>query len=88
MKVWHAPADGNVLVEYNRYTPWRYATGDEQDYILDIMASNGYVWDKDENHFFSNPRMIATNITDIADVSLKQYQYQMKYSLSIFQTDI
>lgn len=64
MKVWHAPADGNVLVEYNRYTPWRYATGDEQDYILDIMACNGYVWDNDENHFFSNPRMIATNISD------------------------
>jgi len=71
MIVWHAPADGNVLVEYNRYTPWRYATGDEQDYILDIMGSNGYVWDKDENNFFSNPRMIATNITDIADVSFK-----------------
>ena len=67
MRVWHAPADGNVLVEYNRYTPWRYATGDEQDYILDIMASDGYVWDKDENHFFSNPRMIRTNISDIAD---------------------
>lgn len=64
MRVCHAPADGNVLVEYNRYTPWRYATGDEQDYILDIMASNGYVWDKDENHFFSNPRMIRTNISD------------------------
>jgi hypothetical protein len=45
MRVWHTPADGNVLVEYNRYTPWRYATGDEQDYILDIMGSNGYVWD-------------------------------------------
>lgn len=66
MRVWHAPADGNVLVEYNRYTPWRYATGDEQDYILDIMASNGYVWDKDENHFFSNPRMIKTNISDVS----------------------
>lgn len=66
MRVWHAPADGNVLVEYNRYTPWRYATGDEQDYILDIMACNGYVWDKDENHFFSNPRMIKTNISDVS----------------------
>ena len=64
MRVWHAPEDGNVLVEYNRFTPWRYATGDEQDYILDIMVSNGYVWDKDENHFFSNPRMIRTNISD------------------------
>lgn len=67
MRVWHAPADGNALVEYNRYTPWRYATGDEQDYILDIMASNGYVWDNDENNLFSNPRMIRTNISDIAD---------------------
>lgn len=64
MRVWHEPADGNVLVEYNRYTPWRYATGDEQDYILDIMASNGYVWDNDENNLFSNPRMIKTNIGD------------------------
>ena len=64
MRVWHTPADGNVLVEYNRYTPWRYATGDEQDYILDIMASNGYVWDNDENNLFSNPRMIKTNIGD------------------------
>lgn len=64
MKVWHAPADGKILVEYNRFIPWRYATGDEQDYILDIMAGNGYVWDKDENHFFSNPRMIKTNISD------------------------
>lgn len=67
MIVWHAPADGNVLVGYNRYTPWRYATGDEQDYILDIMASNGYVWDNDENNLISNPRMIRTNISDIAD---------------------
>jgi len=67
MIVWHAPADGNVLVEYNRYTPWRYATGDEQDYILDIMGSNGYVWDNDENNLFSNPKMIRTNISDIAD---------------------
>lgn len=64
MRVWHEPADGNVLVEYNRYTPWRYATGDEQDYILDIMASNGYVWDNDENNLSSNPRMIKTNIGD------------------------
>lgn len=64
MKVWHAPADGKILVEYNRFIPWRYATGDEQDYILDIMAGNGYIWDKDENHFFSNPRMIKTNISD------------------------
>lgn len=64
MRVWHTPADGNILVEYNRYTPWRYATGDEQDYILDIMASNGYVWDNDENNLFSNPRMIKTNIGD------------------------
>lgn len=66
MRVWHEPADGNVLVEYNRYTPWRYATGDEQDYILDIMASNGYVWDNDENNLFSNPRMIRTNISDVS----------------------
>jgi hypothetical protein len=65
MKVWHAPADGKILVEYNRFIPWRYATGDEQDYILDIMAGNGYVWDKDENHFFSNPRMISTNVNSI-----------------------
>jgi hypothetical protein len=65
MKVWHAPADGKILVEYNRFIPWRYATGDEQDYILDIMAGNGYIWDKDENHFFSNPRMITTNINSI-----------------------
>lgn len=64
MRVWHAPADGNILVDYNRFIPWKYATGDEQDFILDIMAGNGYVWDKDENHFFSNPRMIATNISD------------------------
>lgn len=65
MKVWHAPADGKILVEYNRFIPWRYATGDEQDYILGIMAGNGYVWDKDENHFFSNPRMISTNVNSI-----------------------
>lgn len=65
MKVWHAPAGGKILVEYNRFIPWRYATGDEQDYILDIMAGNGYVWDKDENHFFSNPRMISTNVNSI-----------------------
>ena len=65
MKVWHAPADGKILVEYNRFIPWRYATGDEQDYILDIMAGNGYIWDKDENHFFSNPRMISTNVNSI-----------------------
>lgn len=65
MKVWHAPADDKILVEYNRFIPWRYATGDEQDYILDIMAGNGYVWDKDENHFFSNPRMISTNVNSI-----------------------
>jgi len=65
MKVWHAPADGKILVDYNRFIPWRYATGDEQDYILDIMAGNGYVWDKDENHFFSNPRMISTNVNSI-----------------------
>lgn len=64
MRVWHAPTDGNVLTEYNRFIPWKYATGDEQDFILDIMAGNGYVWDKDENHFFSNPRMIRTNISD------------------------
>lgn len=65
MKVWHAPTDGNVLTEYNRFIPWKYATGDEQDFILNIMAGNGYVWDKDENHFFSNPRMIRTNINSI-----------------------
>lgn len=64
MRVWHAPTDGNVLTEYNRFIPWKYATGDEQDFILNIMAGNGYVWDKDENHFFSNPRMIRTNISD------------------------
>lgn len=64
MKVWHAPADGKILVEYNRFIPWRYATGDEQYFILNIMAGNGYVWDKDENNFFSNPRMIRTNISD------------------------
>lgn len=64
MKVWHAPTDGNVLTEYAVDKLWRYATGDEQDYILNIMAGNGYVWDKDENHFFSNPRMIKTNISD------------------------
>lgn len=64
MRVWHAPADGNVLTEYNRFIPWKYATGDEQDYILDILRDNGYVWDRDENHFFSNPRMIRTNISD------------------------
>lgn len=65
MKVWHVPAGGKILVEYNRLIPWRYATGDEQDFILNIMAGNGYVWDKDENHFFSNPRMISTNINSI-----------------------
>ena len=65
MRVWHAPTDDNVLTEYDANEPWRYATGDEQDYILDIMAGNGYVWDKDENHFFSNPRMISTNINSI-----------------------
>lgn len=65
MKVWHAPTDGNVLTEYAVDKLWRYATGDEQDYILDIMAGNGYVWDKDENHFFSNPRMIKTNVNSI-----------------------
>jgi len=65
MKVWHAPTDGNVLTEYAVDKLWRYATGDEQDYILDIMAGNGYIWDKDENHFFSNPRMITTNINGI-----------------------
>ena len=65
MRVWHAPTDGNVLTEYNRFIPWKYATGDEQDFILNIMAGNGYVWDKDENHFFSNPRMIRTNINSI-----------------------
>lgn len=65
MRVWHAPADGNILVDYNRFIPWKYATGDEQDFILDIMAGNGYVWDKDENHFFSNPRMISTNVNSI-----------------------
>lgn len=64
MKVWHAPAGGKILVEYNRFIPWRYATGDEQDYILNILNLNGYIWDKDENHFFSNPRMIKTNISD------------------------
>lgn len=64
MRVWHAPADDKILVEYKRFTPWRYATGNEQDYILDIMASNGYVWDNDENNLFSNPRMIKTNIGD------------------------
>lgn len=64
MRVWHAPADDKILVEYKRFTPWRYATGNEQDYILDIMAANGYVWDKDKNNFFSNPRMIKTNIGD------------------------
>lgn len=64
MKVWHAPTDGNVLTEYAVDKLWRYATGDEQDFILNIMAGNGYVWDKDENHFFSNPRMIRTNISD------------------------
>lgn len=66
MKVWHAPTDGNVLTEYAVDKLWRYATGDEQDFILNIMAGNGYVWDKDENHFFSNPRMIRTNISDNA----------------------
>lgn len=65
MKVWHAPTDGNVLTEYAVDKLWRYATGDEQDFILNIMAGNGYVWDKDENHFFSNPRMITTNINSI-----------------------
>nr|DAK15830.1 MAG TPA: hypothetical protein [Ackermannviridae sp.] len=65
MRVWHAPTDGNVLTEYNRFIPWKYATGDEQDFILNIMAGNGYVWDKDENHFFSNPKMIRTNINSI-----------------------
>lgn len=65
MRVWHAPADGKVLVDYNRFIPWKYATGDEQDYILDIMVGNGYIWDKDENHFFSNPRMISTNVNSI-----------------------
>lgn len=64
MRVWHAPADGKVLVDYNRFIPWKYATGDEQDYIRDILRDNGYVWDKDENHFLSNPRLIATNISD------------------------
>lgn len=64
MKVWHAPIDGNVLTEYAVDKLWRYATGDEQDFILDIMAGNGYVWDKGENNFFSNPRMIAINISD------------------------
>ena len=65
MKVWHAPTDGNVLTEYAVDKLWRYATGDEQDYILNIMAGDGYVWDKDENHFFSNPRMISTNVNSI-----------------------
>ena len=65
MKVWHVPTDGNVLTEYAVDKLWRYATGDEQDYILDIMAENGYIWDKDENHFFSNPRMISTNVNSI-----------------------
>ena len=64
MKVWHVPTDGNVLTEYAVDKLWRYATGDEQDYIRDILRDNGYVWDKDENHFFSNPRMIRTNISD------------------------
>lgn len=64
MRVWHAPTDGNVLTEYNRFIPWKYATGDEQDYIRDILRNNGYVWDKDENHFLSNPRLIAINISD------------------------
>lgn len=64
MRVWHAPTDGNVLTEYNRFIPWKYATGDEQDYIRDILRDNGYVWDKDENQFLSNPRLIATNISD------------------------
>lgn len=64
MRVWHAPADDKILVKYKRFTPWRYATGNEQDYILDIMAANGYVWDNDENNLFSNPRMIKTNIGD------------------------
>lgn len=64
MKVWHVPTDGNVLTEYAVDKLWRYATGDEQDYIRDILRDNGYVWDKDENHFLSNPRLIATNISD------------------------
>ena len=66
MKVWHAPTDGNVLTEYAVDKLWRYATGDEQDFIINIMVGNGYMWDKDENHFFSNPRMIRTNISDNA----------------------
>lgn len=65
MRVWHAPADGKVLVDYNRFIPWKYATGDEQDFIRDILRDNGYVWDKDENHFLSNPRLISTNVNSI-----------------------
>lgn len=64
MRVWHAPTDGNVLTEYNRFIPWKYATANQQDYIRDILKLNGYVWDKDENNFFSHPRMITTNISD------------------------
>ena len=65
MRVWHAPIDGNVLTEYDANEPWRYATGDEQEYINNILNLNGYVWDKDENNFFSSPRVISTNINSI-----------------------
>lgn len=43
MRVWHAPTDGNVLTEYNRFIPWKYATANQQDYIRDILKLNGYV---------------------------------------------
>lgn len=65
MRVWHAPIDGKVLTVFNIDEPWKFATSDEQDYILDIMTANGYIWDKDENNFFSNPRIIPTNISSI-----------------------
>ena len=84
MRVWHVPIDGNILTEYDIDEPWRYATGDEQEYIVDILKLNGclineklkrseiltnnsveYILDKDENHFFSNPGVISTNINSI-----------------------
>lgn len=64
-KAWHVPIDGNVLTEYKVDEPWRYATGDEQEYIVGMLNLNGYTFDKDENNFFSNPRVISTNINSI-----------------------
>lgn len=49
---------------FNPAHPWHYSDEYDKELFLCKLKGTYYVWDKDENHFFSNPRMIKTNISD------------------------